>query len=59
MREPPEDDGAIHTGADEGGAVGAQLDTGDAAAVTLSYVCDDTLHVVPHFHQVVISSCDD
>lgn len=57
MREPPEDDGAVSAGADEGAAVGAQLDAGDAATVSHSYVSDDTLHVVPHLHQPVISSC--
>lgn len=56
MREPPEDDGAIPAGADEGAAVGAQLDTGDAATVSHSYVGDCALHVVPHLHQLVISS---
>lgn len=58
MREPPEDDGAVHAGADERAAVGAQLDTGDAATVRLSHVSDHTLHIVPHLHQVVVSSCD-
>lgn len=58
MGEPPEDDGAVGAGADEGAAVGAQLDAGDAAAVSLSHVSDHTLHVVPHLHQVVVSSCD-
>lgn len=58
MREPPEDDGSVRAGADEGAAVGAKLDTGDAATVSLSQVSDHTLHVVPHLHQVVISSCD-
>lgn len=59
MREPPEDDGAVHAGADEGAAVGAQPDTADAATVSLSHVSHRTLHVVPHLHQVVISSWDD
>lgn len=58
MREPPEDDSSVGAGADEGAAVGAQLDAGDAATVSLSDMSDDTLHVVPHLHQVVISSCD-
>lgn len=59
MREPPDDDGSVRAGADEGAAVGAQLDTGDAATVSLSHVSDHTLHIVPHLHQAVISSCDD
>lgn len=58
MGEPPEDDGAVCAGADEGAAVGAQLDAGDAATVSLSHVSDHTLHIVPHLHQVVVSSCD-
>lgn len=58
MREPPEDDGAVRAGADEGAAVGAQLDTGDAPTVSRSHVSDHSLHIVPHPHQVVISSCD-
>lgn len=57
MGEPPEDDGAVGAGADEGAAVGAQLDAGDAAAVSLPHVSDHTLHIVPHLHQVVVSSC--
>lgn len=55
VREPPEDDGAVRAGADEGAAVGAQLDTGDAATVSHSDVSDRALHVVPHLHQLVIS----
>lgn len=57
MREPPEGDGAVRAGADQGAAVGAQLDPGDGAAVSHSDVSHGALHVVPHLHQLVISSC--
>lgn len=55
--EPPPEDGSVCAGADQGAVVGADLDAGDAAAVTFSYVGDYTLRVVPHLHQLVISTC--
>lgn len=58
VREPPEDDGAVGAAAEEAAAVGAQLDAGDAAAVSPPHVGDRALHVVPHLHQAVVSSCD-
>lgn len=57
MREPPPDNGSIRTGADEGAVIGADLDAGDAATVSYSYVGDYAFHVVPHLHQFVISTC--
>lgn len=57
MREPPSDNGPVRAGADQRAVIGAQLDAGDAAAVSRSHVGRYTLHVVPHLHQPVVTSC--
>lgn len=57
VREPPSQNGSVCAGADQGAVVGADLDAGDAATVSYSYMGYRTFQVVPHLHQLVISTC--
>lgn len=56
VRKPPADDGSVRTGADEGFVVGADLNAGDTATMGCPYVAYHTIHVVPYFHQFVITT---
>lgn len=56
VREPPSENGSVHTGADQVAVIGADLDVGDTAAMCHPDVGDHAFHVVPHLHPLVIST---
>lgn len=56
VREPPPENGSICAGADYDAVVGADLDAGDAAAMSGPHVGHCTVHIVPHLHQLVVST---
>jgi len=57
VREPPPENGSVGAGAEQDSVIGADLDAGDAATVSYSYVGYLAFHVVPYLHQLVISAC--
>lgn len=59
MGVPPTENGPIGAGADHGAVVGTDLDAGDAATVAQPYVGHYAIWVVPHLHQLVISTWDE
>ena len=56
MGEPPPQNGPVSTGCDQRAVVGADPDTGDAAAVADAHMGHLAVHVVPHLHQLVVST---
>lgn len=57
MWEPPAEYGSICRGADDVLVVGADLDAADVATVPDAYMGHHAVSVLPHLHQLLITTC--
>lgn len=54
--ESPSEHGSVCAGGDDEFPVGTQTHAADAAAVADAHMCDITIGVMPHLHQLIITT---